>query len=164
MALVEPGIGLIFWMTIAFLVVWIGLGRMAWPAILSAIKERENSIANALASSSKAKEEVESLKKELEEMKKAARAEREEILKEARESASKYLTEKQEAAQKEYEKRVEAAQADIQAARNAAVSEVKALVTKFSVEIAEKLLRKELADSASQKALVEAMVKDIKVN
>jgi F-type H+-transporting ATPase subunit b len=164
MGLVEPSIGLIFWMTLAFLVVWVGLGRVAWPAILQSIKEREASIQQALDSSSKAKDEVENLKREIEEMKKEARIERENIIKEARDTASKIIAEKQEQAQREYERKVAAAESDIQAARNAAVADVKELVAKFSVEIAEKILRKELANQSEQKKLVDSILSDLKLN
>lgn len=164
MALVEPGIGLLLWTTIAFLIVWVGLGKMAWKPILTALKEREGTIQEALDSSSKAQEEVKALKQEIEEMKKAARAEREKILEDAKDTASKLMSEKQEEAQREYDRILENAQKDIHSAKNKALAEVKGQVTKFSLEIAEKLLQKELADKKAQQALVEDHLKDVKFN
>jgi len=63
MGLVTPGIGLIIWMTIAFLVVWVGLGKFAWPAIMKTIKEREESIASALSSAEDARKEMAKLQR-----------------------------------------------------------------------------------------------------
>jgi len=164
MALVEPGIGLLLWTTLAFLIVWGGLGKIAWKPILTALKERETTIQEALDSSSKAQDEVKALKEEIEEMKKAARVEREKILEDAKDTASKMMSEKQEEAQKEYDRILQNAQKDIESARNKALSEVKEQVTKFSLEIAEKLIEKELSDKKAQQSLVEDHLKDVKLN
>ncbi|MBX2842807.1 MAG: F0F1 ATP synthase subunit B [Flammeovirgaceae bacterium] len=161
MGLVEPGIGLIIWMTIAFLVVWVGLYKMAWPSILQSIKEREDSIQKALNSSSEAKAEVENLKSEIDEMRKEARVERETIITEARESANKIVAESKDSAKAEYDRIVKSAQEDIRNEKNAALAEVKSQVAKFSIEIAEKVLTKELADKKAQENLVEDLLKNI---
>ena len=58
MELVNPGIGLIFWMTIAFVAILYILGKFAWKPILKALKERETSIEEALYAADKAREEM----------------------------------------------------------------------------------------------------------
>ncbi len=164
MDIVTPGVGLIFWTALLFLLVLVVLRRFAYKPILEAVKAREDSIKEALSSSSKAKDEVEVLKKEIEDMKKEARAERETIIKDAKEAADKLLSEKQEVAKKEYDRIVASAQEDIQNEKNAALAEVKNQVAKFSVEIAEKLLRKELSDEDYQKKLINELLDDTKLN
>ena len=58
MGLVTPGIGLVFWTTLAFLIVLFLLGKFAWKPILSSIKEREDSIEGSLGSRSSIKKQV----------------------------------------------------------------------------------------------------------
>ncbi|UZR95045.1 F0F1 ATP synthase subunit B [Chondrinema litorale] len=164
MDIVTPGIGLIFWTALLFSLVLVVLRKFAYKPILQTVKAREDSIKEALSSSTKAKDEVEALKKDIEEMKQTARAEREIILKEAKDSAGKIITESQDAARKEYERIVASAQEDIRNEKKAALAEVKNQVAKFSVEIAEKLLRKELSDEDYQKKLINELLDETKLN
>ena len=57
MNLVKPEFGLIFWMTVTFLIVFFLMKKFAWGPILKMIHEREESIESALASAEKAKED-----------------------------------------------------------------------------------------------------------
>ena len=93
MQLVFPGIGLIFWTTLAFLIVWIGLAKFAWKPILNAIKEREQSIDDALSQAQKAKEDVQALHSDNERILAEARAERDRILIEAKDAKNKMISE-----------------------------------------------------------------------
>jgi F-type H+-transporting ATPase subunit b len=164
MALVTPGLGLIVWMTVAFLVVWIGLGKFAWPAILETIKEREENIANALASAENAKAEMEKLQSDNERILKEAREERDTILKEAKEIKDKLIADAEGQAKEKAGKIVADANANIQNEKAAAMAEIKSHVAALSVEIAEKILKSELADDKKQKELVDNLLNDIKLN
>lgn len=164
MALVTPGLGLIVWMTIAFLVVWIGLGKFAWPSILETIKEREENIANALKSAENAKAEMAKLQSDNERILKEAREERDTILKEAKELKDKMIAEAKGQAQVEADKIVASARENIEAEKTAAMAEIKGHVAALSIEIAEKVLRSELDDAAKQQKLVEGLLADIKLN
>lgn len=164
MALVTPGLGLIVWMTIAFLVVWVGLGKFAWPAILETIKEREENIANALASAENAKAEMEKLQSDNERILKEAREERDTILKEAKEIKDKLIADAEGQAKEKAAKIVADANANIQTEKAAAMAEIKTHVAALSVEIAEKILKAELADDKKQKQLVDNLLDDIKLN
>lgn len=164
MDLVSPGLGLIVWMTIAFLVVWIGLGKFAWPAILGTIKEREESIANALASADNARAEMEKLQSENEAILKQAREERDVILKEAKEIKDKMVTDAKGQAQTEADKIVTSARENIESEKVAAMAEIKNHVATLSIDIAEKILKSELGDAAKQKQLVDTLLDDIKLN
>lgn len=164
MGLVTPGIGLIVWMTIAFLIVWVGLGKFAWPAILETIKEREENIANALKSAENAKAEMEKLQADNEQILKTAREERDTMLKDAKEIREKMIADAESDAKSKAEKMIADAQEGIEAQKNAAMAEIKSHVAALSVEIAEKILKSELADDKKQKELVDNLLNDIKLN
>lgn len=164
MGLVTPGIGLIIWMTIAFLVVWVGLGKLAWPAILETIKEREENIANALASADNARAEMAKLQSDNEAVLKQAREERDGMLKDAKEIREKMISDAEGEAKAKAEKIVADARESIETEKAAAMAEIKNHVASLSVEIAEKILKNELADAAKQKQLVDSLLEDIKLN
>jgi len=164
MGLVTPGIGLIIWMTIAFLVVWIGLGKFAWPAIMKTIKEREESIASALSSAEDARKEMAKLQSDNERILKDAYAQRDAIMKEAKEIKDKIVADAKDKAQEEADRIVSIAKDSIQTEKIAAMNEIKSHVAALSIDIAEKVLKAELSDSAKQNKLVNDLLADIKLN
>jgi len=164
MELVSPGIGLIFWSTLFFLVLLFILGKFAWPAILSAVRARNESIKQALKAADKAKEEMKQLQADNEKIIAEARQERDAMLREAKEIRDKLITEAREQASEEAKKIVKNARESIKAEKNAAINELKEQVAGLSVDIAEKILRKELSDSKAQKALVEKLIREADLN
>ena len=91
MDLVTPGIGMIFWSTLFFLVLLFILGKFAWPAILTAVKARNESIRHALDAANKAKEEMAQLQADNEKILAEAKAERNDLLKEAKQVKDKLI-------------------------------------------------------------------------
>ncbi len=164
MGLVTPGIGLIIWMTIAFLVVWVGLGKLAWPSIMKTIKEREESIANALKSAEAARQEMAKLQSDNERILKEAYAQRDAIMKEAKELKDKLVSDAKEKAQVEADRIVASARESIVNEKTAAMAEIKSHVAKLSIDIAEKVLRSELSDASKQEKLMNDLISDIKLN
>ena len=164
MGLVTPGLGLIVWTTLSFGIVMFLLGKFAWKPIMAGIKEREESIENALASAEKAKEELTKLNEENEKVLAEARLEREKILKDARAMRDNMVSEAKEQAQNEANKIVEKASRDIEEKKAALLHEVKSMVATTSVDIAEKILKKELAQKDAQKEMVDGLLKDIQLN
>ena len=164
MELIKPGIGLIFWMTISFVAVLFILGKFAWPMILKALKEREESIANALNSARKAKEEMAALTADNEKLILKARAERDHLLKEARDTRDSIVAEARNKAQAEANKIMAQTRESINNEKMAALTELKNQVASMSIEIAEKILRHELSIDEKQKTLMENLIKDISVN
>ena len=164
MELVKPEFGLIFWMFVSFFVVLFILKKFAWGPILNMIKERESTIESALVGAQKAREELESLQERSEQMLQEARLERDKILKEAREIRESMLAESKNRATAEYDKILAAAKADIQNEKMAAINELKNQVGGLSLEIAEKILRTELASDAKQKELAARLVSEVKLN
>ena len=164
MDLLNPGTGLIVWQFIVFVGLFIILAKFAWKPILSSLNEREASIQNALDTAERAKQEITLLKADNEKLLKEAREERERIMSQAREASNKMKEEAASDGKKNADKIIADARAAINIEKQAALKEVKVQVAMFSLEIAEKLMKKNLADDKSQKELVEAYVKDIKVN
>lgn len=155
---------LIFWTTLIFIIFFFLLAKFAWKPILGAVKSREESINNALASADAARREMQNLTASNERILQEARMERDAMLKEAREMREKMIAESKADAQAEGTRMIEQAKAAIQAEKNAAMSEIKSQVSALSLQIAEKLLKTELSNTESQKALVEKMLGDVTLN
>ena len=156
--------GLFFWQSLIFLLLIFLLRKFAWKPILDAVNEREEGIKNALLSAEIAKRDMQNLKSDNEKLLAEARVERDVILKEAREIKDKIVSEAKDEAQVQAGKMIEQAKAAINSEKNAAMAELKNQVSSLSIEIAEKVLRSELADKASQTKLVEKMLGDVKLN
>lgn len=164
MGLVTPGIGLVFWTTLSFLIVLFLLKKMAWKPILSSLKEREESITEALKAADKAKFEMAELKAGNKKLLNEARVERDVLLKEARETKNKIIADAKTSAQVEAGKIVKSAQETIENQKKAAISELKEQVAILSIEIAEKVLKQELADPKKQEDLIQNSIKDFNLN
>jgi len=164
MELVKPEFGLVFWMTVSFLIVVFILRKFAWGPILSSLKERETSIEDALNAAKKAKDEVANMKAENEQLLKQARNERDMMLKEARDTKDAIVNEARSKAQSEADRMITSAREAIQNEKMAAITELKNQVATLSIEIAEKVIRQQLASDEKQKALVNDLLKDVKLN
>ena len=164
MDLITPSVGLIFWTAVVFIILLVLLRSLAWKPILSAVKEREQSIEDALNAAKKAKEEMALLNAQNEKIMKEARAERDAILKEAREMKENIINEAKNSATVEANKLIENAKSAIQNEKASAMADIKNQVGQLSIEIAEKILTKELADKSAQEALVNDVIDHVKFN
>jgi len=164
MDLLTPASGLLFWQLIIFVALFVLLTKMAWKPILSSLKERETSIQTALDSAEKAKAEMASLKSDNEKLLKQAREERDHILRDAREAANRVHDQAQADAKKNADRIIQDAKAVINIEKQAALRDVRAQVAQFSLEVAEKLIKKNLANDKAQKDLVESFIKELKLN
>lgn len=164
MELVKPEFGLIFWMTLSFLIVLFLLKKFAWKPILNSLKERETSIEDALNSAKKARDEVSNMKTENERILQEARNERDLLLKQARETKDMIVNEARGKAQTEADRIIAIARETITNEKLAAITELKNQVAILSIEIAEKVIRQQLSTDEKQKALVNDLLKDVKLN
>ena len=164
MDLVTPSIGLVFWTTISFAFLFLILRKAVWKPMLGAIHERERSIEDALNKAELAREEMTRLSNQNESLLKEARAERDQLLKEAKELKDAIVAEAKNQAQVEGAKLIEKAKIEINNQKVAALDEVKNQVASLSLEIAEKVLRKQFDDKQKQEALVSDLLKDVKLN
>ncbi|MET3113421.1 F-type H+-transporting ATPase subunit b [Pedobacter sp. CG_S7] len=164
MELLVPEIGLVIFQTIAFLLLMFILGKFAWKPILAAIKEREQSIDEALNKAELAKQEMARLTAQNEELMKTARAERDLMLKEAKALKDSIVNEAKTQAQTEGAKLIDKAKNEIENQKKAALYELKSQVSSLSLEIAERVLRGQLQDRAKQEDLVANLLKDVELN
>ena len=164
MDLLTPSIGLIFWITISFIVLLIILRKFAWNPILKALENRENSIQKSLDEAKNAREAMAKLTSQNEQILKEARMERDAILKEAREIKDKIVSEAKDEAIAEGNKIIQSAKDTINAERISAINQIKSEVADLSIDIAKKILQKELSNPEEQKKLIESLVNQAKLN
>lgn len=164
MGLVTPALGLVFWTTLAFLVVLFMLKKMAWKPILESIQQREKTISDSIEAAKNMQEEMARLKSSNEDLLKKAREERDALLKEAREAKDAIIAEAKTKAASEGDRIVAAAREQIKNEKLAAIAELKNQVAVLSIEIAEKILRNELSKDEKQKSLVNNLVEEINLN
>jgi F-type H+-transporting ATPase subunit b len=156
----EFSIGLFFWQSIIFIGLLFLLKKYAWGPILSSVNERENSIKDALKAAKDARSEMENLQSDNQRILKEARAEKEALLKEARSIRSEIIITAKEEAKDEAQKILIQAQQAIQNEKRSAINELKDQVGSIALEIAEKVLRKELDSKDKQMDLVNEILKD----
>ncbi len=156
--------GLFFWQMLLFVGLLLILRKFAWKPILGAVNDREEGIKNALESAEAARKEMQNLQADNERILNEARAERDGMLKEARQLKENMIADAKAEAQAEADKIVAQAQATIESEKKAAIADLKNQVAGISVEIAEKVVRKELANKDKQLELVESMLGDVTLN
>jgi F-type H+-transporting ATPase subunit b len=164
MDLLTPEFGTIFWAVIGFSLVFIILTKFAWKPLLKGLKERDNSIAQALQAAEIAKRDVSQLHRESEKLLAQAKIERDKIVQEARELKESLLSESRELAKKEGHKMLEDARTAIKNERAAAIQDIKNQVAELSVSISEKILMHELADTEKQRELIDKSIVEAKLN
>ena len=164
MQLVTPAIGLIFWMCVTFLTILFLLRKFAWKPILKMIKDREESIDNAIKSAEKAREEMKELQAGNERILNEARAERDAMMKEARDTKDAIIAEAKAKAKSEADRLIAQARETINNEKLAAITELKNQVAALSIDIAEKILKEQFTSDDKQKAHVNNLIKDVTLN
>lgn len=164
MQLVTPGIGLMFWMLVSFGLVLFVLGKYAWTPIMKGIHQREDSIEKALEAANDAKKEMLKLKAGNEQLLRDAKEERDALMRDARKVKESILDEAREKANEEAARIMENARENIQFEKMAAINELKNQIATISIEIAEKIIGKELENRKAQQELTEKLLKDVKIN
>ncbi len=164
MQLVTPGIGLIFWMLVSFSLVMYILAKYAWKPIMKGIHQREDTIEKALEAANEAKKEMLQLKAGNEQLLRDAKDERDALMRDARKVKEAILEEARVKANEEAARIMENARENIQFEKMAAINDLKNQIASISIEIAEKLLGKELENKKQQQELTEKLLKDVKIN
>jgi F-type H+-transporting ATPase subunit b len=164
MQLVTPGIGLVFWMLVTFGLLLFILGKYAWGPIMKGIHQREDTIEKALEAANEAKKEMLKLKAGNEQLLREAKDERDALMREARKMRDSLLDEARVKAAEEATRIIENARENIQYEKMAAINDLKNQIASISIEIAEKLIVKELSDKQQQQELTEKLLKEVKIN
>lgn len=160
-SVIKPDIGLIFWTTIIFLLFWFIIGKYAFGPIARALKSREEDIQNALDEANKARQEMANLRSENEQLVQQAREERAQMLKEAKDTKNNIISEARTKAKEEANKIILDAKKEIENEKKAALMEVKNEVGLMALDIAEKVIRKELKGKEDHEEFVGKLVKDL---
>jgi F-type H+-transporting ATPase subunit b len=163
-SVIKPDPGLLFWTTVIFLLFWFIMSRFAFKPIGEALKKREMDIQNALDEAKKAREEMSNMVAQNEKLLAEAREERSAMLKDAKDAKDQIIAEAKERANTEYKRKVESAIQDIENHKNAAMIDLKNKSGLMAIEIAEKLIRKDLASNAEQVSYAQSLVDGIKLN
>ena len=158
MDLLIPDLGLLFWQIIIFGGLFFILRKFAWGPITASLKEREDSIQGALDLAEKTRGEMAKLKSENEQILAEARNERDVMLRGAKETADKMVADARDRANVEGQRMLEQAREAMQNERQALVAQMKKEVVNLSIEVAEKVLRRELTDKSAQEKLVQDLV------
>ena len=162
--ILAPQLGLFFWTTLLFLVFFFMLRRFAWKPILNAIKAREASIEDSLQQAQQARAEMEKLSADNEALLKEARAERDKIIKEANALRDKIVSDAKAAAAEAEAKEREKTRQQIEAEKRAALAEIKDTAAAIAVEVAEKIIRKQFENKASQEDYAKQLIGDLNNN
>ncbi len=161
---IRPEFGLFAWTTLFFLLFWLLIGKFAFKPIAESLKKRESDIQDAIDSAKKAREEMSNMKAENERVLAEAREERAKILAEAKDTKNSIITEARDKAKEEASKVISNAMNDIENQKKLAMTEVKDQVSKLAIEIAEKIIRKDLAGNADQQSFAKKLVDELNLN
>ena len=159
----EFSLGLFFWQSLIFIGLIFLLRKFAWKPILDAVNGRETSIKDALISAEAARTEMENLQSDNQRILKEARAEKESLLKEARTLSSEIINTAKEEAQGEAQKIIFQAQETIQNEKRSAVKELRVQVGSIAIDIAEKIIQKELDNKEIQLQLIDQLLQETKL-
>jgi F-type H+-transporting ATPase subunit b len=155
MELITPGLGLIFWTVVIFLILLLLLSKFAFPAISKMLAKREEGITHALHQAEEARKKMEEINASSEAMLREAAQEREATMRKAKDEQARFALESKENAQKQYDKMLSDARIEIEREKQQALEELRSQISTISIEMAEKILQSELSDREKQKQLIE---------
>lgn len=164
MELLTPAVGLIFWQALIFLAVFFILRKFAWKPIIAGLNERENEIESALRMAEETRAEMAKLKADNENLLAQARIERDQIIREAKDASNNLIEQAKQKATAEGSRILEDAREALQQERVAMMATIRQDVAELSVEIAEKVLRRELSDKKTQQELVSSLISEANLN
>lgn len=163
-SVIKPDPGLVLWTSLLFLIVWGALGFLAFRPIQKALTQRGQDIQGSLDEAKRARQDMANLKSENEQLLAQAREERAQILKEAKEAKESIISEAKEKAKEEAQKIVSNAKKEIENQRMALIHDLKNQMGLMAIEIAERVLRKELKSDTEQVKYVNTLVDEMKMN
>lgn len=162
-AILTPDLGLLFWMFLAFLVVFLILAKYGFPAIIGMVEERKQYIDESLQKAHEANEKLATITAESDRMLTEARERSAQIVKEAAATRDNIVAAAQDKAREESSRIIAEAKQQIDAEKQAALQEIRGEVAKLSISVAEKILRKELSDDNAQMQYVNKLLDEVSV-
>ncbi len=162
-SILTPDLGLLFWMLLAFLVVFFVVAKFGFPAIIGMVENRKQYIDESLKKAHEASERLANIQKEGETMLQEARQKQAQILKEAADTRDAIVAQAKEKAREEGNRLIAEAKSEIESQKQAAISEIRAQMAELSVKVAEKILRKELDSDAKQMETIDRLLDEVAV-
>ena len=160
-SILTPDLGLLFWMLLAFVVVFLVLAKYGFPAILNMVDSRNRFINDNLRKAKEAAERLEHIKDEGESILQEAREKQAAIIKEATATRDAIIEKAQEKARVEGARLIEDAKAEIESQKQAAISDIRRQVTELSIEISEKILKDKLGDDKAQMEYIDRILDEV---
>ena len=161
MELFTPEFGLVFWMFVAFLCLYFILAKWAWPFIIKSMEERADLIDKGVAYAQEAKSHLDNAKAEADKLIAEARNQQADILREASKMRNELIEKARGEAADEANKVSQAAQVSLEQARKEAEKQLRAEVGDLALQIAEKVIRKNIASDDAQRALVDQYLSEV---
>lgn len=161
-SILTPDFGLLFWMLLAFLVVFGLLAKFGFPTVIKAVEDRKNFIDESLKNAREANEKLANIKAESEKILREAREQQAQIIKEAMATRDSIIDEAKGKAQAEGQQLLEEAKKQIAAEKESALSDIRSQVADLSVQIAEKVIRRQLQSDGEQERYIQRMLNDVK--
>ena len=160
MELFLPESGLVIWTLIAFLIVFVILAKVGWPMIMGAVEQRNAHISDSLLAAEEANNALAGIEQKRQETMAAAQAEQIRIMKESQDLKNHLIEEAKTQARQEAEKIVTDTRLKMEKEQAEAMAQMKSEVVALAVDIAEKLLQRELSDKQAQSDYIEQMLKN----
>ena len=160
-SILTPDLGLLFWMLLAFVVVFLVLAKYGFPAILNMVDSRNRFINDNLRKAKEAAERLEHIKDEGESILQEAREKQADIIKEATATRDAIIEKAQEKARVEGARLIEDAKAEIESQKQAAISDIRRQVAELSIEISEKILKDKLGDDKAQMEYIDRILDEV---
>ncbi len=164
MSLITPDFGLLVWMTLIFGIVFFVLAKWGFPMITGSVEKRAERINDSIKAAKEAEERLRNLADEQSRMIEEARREQARILKEAAASRDSLVEQAKAQAREEAARILEQARTQIAAEKESALRDVRKDVAMVAVSVAERVLKKNLADSGEQEGLIDRLMDEISSN
>ena len=160
-AILTPDLGLLFWMLLAFLVIFFVLAKYGFPVIVNMVNERKAYIDDSLRKAHEANEKLANIQQEGETLLKEARERQAQILSEAAATRDSIVEQAQKKAHEEGARIIQEAKAQIEAEKQNAINDIRKQVAELSVQVAEKILRQNLSSDAAQMKYVDKLLDEV---
>lgn len=160
-SLLTPDPGLLFWMLLAFVIVFIILAKFGFPVITKMVEDRKNYIDESLKKAREANEKLANIQSESELIMRKAREKQAEILKEAMATRDNIIKEARDKADIESKKIIESAKEQIKVEKDLAIRDIRSQIINLSTQVSEKVLRRELDDNNKQLSYIDSLLDEI---
>lgn len=160
-SILSPDLGLLFWMLVAFLIVFVVLAKYGFPVIIKMVDDRKNYIDESLKNAREANEKLANIKSECENILKEAHEQQAQILKDAMATRDNIIKDAREKALAEGHRLLDEAKAQISVEKENALRDIRSTVADLSVQIAEKVMRRQLEKDTEQEQYIERLLNEL---